>query len=607
MLQREDRPCWRCEERYPPGLLYIPKHSVIGLVDNYCVTCWSDMYHGEQPMSLFSAVARFPLIGQNPVELKTNLTRITSRQPLGLQFHGRTSLIKDVQLHGPGYRAGLEPGMRIVKIDGHSVNGPSEMKQIATGKTTLVITVKYEREIKCTKYYQKIVTIPEVVGSCFEVEYFDIDDDVILDSATCSRILHVFENTKAARIGIVPGMKLLRSVSTSCDGSMTDRSPAHTAVSSSISEGTDSDCTEQSLISTIKVQVPLLKRQRGVIKTVVCWRFCVRLLEPVVYNNIKTGTSIVEYSDLELGSFKNFKEGDVVDVSISISVTNSETTIVALNPVLVNISQRDVSINISDIQALLSEQQKQEQICQMSVCCDDISKCQSGNHIPDTRRLINITEVSTAERMTYYKFTTYPFKFLYLSDLMRPIDVVVVPDPYSQSIVFWIDGIRLSPVSSVHLSTRFIQIPELKRCIRIPCGGEAAQTVLENLKGLCLYSRVHVNIDVPIYNLRLKTPFRFTPVSGIVGEGIVRRWSKYGCFPKVLRAWDIHSDVDYQIKTTLHNMSLEYGNNNIPIVEAYHGSGEHNIISIAKNGFDKSKRCGQFHGAGEYFAKNPVV
>jgi len=42
-------------------------------------------------------------------------------------------------------------------------------------------------------------------------------------------------------------------------------------------------------------------------------------------------------------------------------------------------------------------------------------------------------------------------------------------------------------------------------------------------------------------------------------------------------------------------------------IDAWHGSREENIISIALNGFDPSRRSGQVYGAEEYFAKNPNV
>jgi hypothetical protein len=42
-------------------------------------------------------------------------------------------------------------------------------------------------------------------------------------------------------------------------------------------------------------------------------------------------------------------------------------------------------------------------------------------------------------------------------------------------------------------------------------------------------------------------------------------------------------------------------------IDAWHGSREENILSIAVNGFDPERRCGQAYGAGEYFAKDPNV
>lgn len=42
-------------------------------------------------------------------------------------------------------------------------------------------------------------------------------------------------------------------------------------------------------------------------------------------------------------------------------------------------------------------------------------------------------------------------------------------------------------------------------------------------------------------------------------------------------------------------------------LEGFHGSMQHNFLSIMTNGFDSSRRCGQAYGAGEYFAKNPEV
>lgn len=40
---------------------------------------------------------------------------------------------------------------------------------------------------------------------------------------------------------------------------------------------------------------------------------------------------------------------------------------------------------------------------------------------------------------------------------------------------------------------------------------------------------------------------------------------------------------------------------------AFHGTPEANIQNICKSGYDPSRRCGQAHGPGEYFATTPDI
>ena len=40
---------------------------------------------------------------------------------------------------------------------------------------------------------------------------------------------------------------------------------------------------------------------------------------------------------------------------------------------------------------------------------------------------------------------------------------------------------------------------------------------------------------------------------------------------------------------------------------AFHGTAESNIDSICQTGYDPKRRCGQAHGAGEYFATSPAT
>ena len=47
------------------------------------------------------------------------------------------------------------------------------------------------------------------------------------------------------------------------------------------------------------------------------------------------------------------------------------------------------------------------------------------------------------------------------------------------------------------------------------------------------------------------------------------------------------------------------GTNQRQTILAFHGTPEANIQSICTNGFDPTKRSGQAHGPGEYFAKTP--
>jgi hypothetical protein len=99
----------------------------------------------------------------------------------------------------------------------------------------------------------------------------------------------------------------------------------------------------------------------------------------------------------------------------------------------------------------------------------------------------------------------------------------------------------------------------------------------------------------------------FSPVTNAKFRLIQQKWTDAGGVGKLDRAWQLHNArSNFVFRATEHNMLETYGHAS-DIIDAWHGTHEDNVFSIAINGFDTSRRSGQAFGAGEYFAKNPTV
>lgn len=85
------------------------------------------------------------------------------------------------------------------------------------------------------------------------------------------------------------------------------------------------------------------------------------------------------------------------------------------------------------------------------------------------------------------------------------------------------------------------------------------------------------------------------------------KWQEAGGCGYLLGAWQVpNKRLDRLFRATAHNLQHELGRTS-DMIDGWHGTSEQNIVSIARHGFDTSRRSGQAYGAGEYFAKNPQV
>jgi hypothetical protein len=88
---------------------------------------------------------------------------------------------------------------------------------------------------------------------------------------------------------------------------------------------------------------------------------------------------------------------------------------------------------------------------------------------------------------------------------------------------------------------------------------------------------------------------------------VQQRWSDAGGRGQLVNAWQIRNPrLEFLFRGAEANFTELYGHLS-DAIDAWHGSREENILSIAVNGFDPERRCGQAYGAGEYFAKDPNV
>lgn len=85
------------------------------------------------------------------------------------------------------------------------------------------------------------------------------------------------------------------------------------------------------------------------------------------------------------------------------------------------------------------------------------------------------------------------------------------------------------------------------------------------------------------------------------------KWADAGGPGELYGAWQVKNKrLDRLFRATAHNLMDDLGRVS-DTIDGWHGTAEANVLSIARNGFDPGRRCGQVYGAGEYFAKDPKV
>lgn len=85
------------------------------------------------------------------------------------------------------------------------------------------------------------------------------------------------------------------------------------------------------------------------------------------------------------------------------------------------------------------------------------------------------------------------------------------------------------------------------------------------------------------------------------------QWTDMGGSGDLVCAWQVRNRwLEWLFRATAHNLTCELGRMS-DALDAWHGTPEENILSIARRGFDAERRHGQAYGAGEYFAKDPRV
>jgi len=86
-----------------------------------------------------------------------------------------------------------------------------------------------------------------------------------------------------------------------------------------------------------------------------------------------------------------------------------------------------------------------------------------------------------------------------------------------------------------------------------------------------------------------------------------QKWNDAGGRGELINAWQVRNpQLEFLFRGAEANFLEEHGQLS-DVIDAWHGSREQNLVSIAINGFDPKRRSGQVYGAGEYFAKDPNV
>lgn len=86
-----------------------------------------------------------------------------------------------------------------------------------------------------------------------------------------------------------------------------------------------------------------------------------------------------------------------------------------------------------------------------------------------------------------------------------------------------------------------------------------------------------------------------------------QKWTDAGGDGQLVDAWQVrNARLEFLFRASECDFARALGHGS-DIIDGWHGTAEENVISIAVNGFDPSRRAGQVYGSGEYFAKDPEI
>jgi len=88
---------------------------------------------------------------------------------------------------------------------------------------------------------------------------------------------------------------------------------------------------------------------------------------------------------------------------------------------------------------------------------------------------------------------------------------------------------------------------------------------------------------------------------------VAKLWAERGSATPLLAVWAIDNPyLTWRYRERRTELEWELGRAPAEL-RGFHGTHPQNVLAIAEQGFDDSKRAGQLCGSGEYFAKNPCV
>ncbi|KAJ9469334.1 hypothetical protein DIPPA_01778 [Diplonema papillatum] len=178
-------------------------------------------------------------------------------------------------------------------------------------------------------------------------------------------------------------------------------------------------------------------------------------------------------------------------------------------------------------------------------------------------------------------------------------DLVFTADRASRSMSYTINGGNRREFRRMVWDGEVVDMPAIGQHVRVT--DDNRKEVLTGLQRLADHARVAHNIfadDVlnAVSETKMQLLQQFVDDS-CGGKSSVR----------VAKAWQLNNEeLEWKFRCTEYNFTQRDGR--VPdVIDGFHGTPEDNVLSIAMNGFDPVRRCGQSYGAGEYFAQDPLV